>query len=291
MRTFRLLLNVGAVSLIAWTGAIPAQARQQQKAAEPKVERATKEDDKGLLQWDEFTPKNCFACKGSKVRECTRCKGNDHTEECSVCNKTKKAPCWYCGGEGQLSDPLLDAICPGCEGMGSFACLRCGNEGKHSVAGSKRLKKCADCKGKGAHRCSVCNGKRRVAGVQLSPSVGAANLKLLAKARKQILLVQSKLRLFKASKRTNKDVKEYQKLLKPAVKVLPALKKCQSMIKELMKGMSMSDMYLENDKLKAKGFEMFQQINGRYLKSQLELLDLCIKRAKANAKVMDKELP
>jgi hypothetical protein len=267
---------------------LPAQ--RGEKFVVPQVKRAVVTDDNGLQQWAEFKYQNCATCRGLKVHKCKHCDGLEWAKTCLECDWKKKSPCRDCGGRGQTQDPLLWVVCPGCHGAGCFPCALCRNEGCFPIqGGSKKPAKCGGCKTLGGYKCGVCKGKRLVCGPALKPSVGEASLKDLLAAKKKIGQTLTALATFRPTHNTSKDLKAYAKALAPAARVLPSLKKCQAMVKTILKGLKKGDAFVENDQKKAAGFDLFRIYNQLYLQHQQQVIDLCIQRQEFNTNVMAKK--
>jgi len=268
---------------------LPAQ--RGEKFVVPQVKREVVTDDNGLQQWAEFKQQNCPTCRGIKVHKCKHCDDLERAKTCLECDFKKKSPCRGCGGKGQTLDPLLWVVCPGCHGANCFPCNFCHNEGSQPIKGgsSKKPAKCVGCKAQGGFKCEVCKGKRVVPGPALKPTVGKASLKDLLAAKKKIGQALTGIAAFRFTNKTSKDVKAYAKALAPATRLLPPLKKCQSMIKTIVKGLAKCDVYLDNDKRKAEAFSLFRAYNELYLKHQQQVIDLCIQRQEFNTNVMAKK--
>lgn len=282
-------LSLSCCLLLLLPCMLPAQ--HGEKFVVPQVKRAVVTDDSGLQQWAEFAPQNCPTCRGLKIHKCKHCDGLERAKSCLECDWKRQSPCRTCGGHGQIQDPLLLAVCPGCHGAGCFPCNFCHNEGTQPVQGGSKKKpaKCLCCKAQGGFKCEVCRGKRLVEGPALKPSVGEASLKDLDSAKKKIAETLTALAAFRPTNKTSKDLKAYAKALAPARRVLPLLRKCQSMINTIQKGLSKGDLYVDNDKRKAEAFDRFRIYNELYLKHQQQVIDLCIKRQEFNENVMAKK--
>lgn len=115
-----------------------------------KLERQTKADQNGLLQWVDWQKEPCLACKGAAKMPCP------------VCAKaTDKSGCPQCHGKAELA-------CPTCGGTGvrSHACETCKGSGKTGCSACERIddnKGCVDCQGSRQTACRVCGGKGQYA--------------------------------------------------------------------------------------------------------------------------------
>ncbi len=268
--------------------ALPAQ--RGEKFTDPQVKREVVKDENGLQQWAPFKAQNCATCRGLKVHKCKHCDEVERGKTCFECKWTKKSPCRACGGQGRTPDPLLWVVCPGCHGAGCFPCDRCLNEGSFLIrGGSKKGAKCNACKALGAFKCQICKGKRLIPGPGLKPNVGEASLKDLVAAKQKIGQTLTLLQTFSPTGNTSKDLKAYGKALAPASKVLPPLKKAKPMIKTIQRGVAKGDGFVDNDQRRAQAFNRFRIYNQLYLKHQLQVIELCIKRAEFNDNLTGKK--
>ncbi len=282
---YRILLVV----LAAVVGlSAPAQSKKKKGQSLIQVMRATTVDKDGLAQWNKWEAPACPDCKTSRQTDCHMCRDLEgELAKCLECAGAKKSPCRTCAGTGHIPDPLKSWICPSCFGASVFRCFGCHGKGVHMVKGAPKPAKCMPCSGKGTFPCAVCKGKRLVKAPPIKPTLAKASTKKLKAARKKVAAVFEALKSFEPDgQKDRKSVKAYQKLLKPALRTMPALKRCQTMAKNLMKWHGKGDVWVGNDEKKYAVFKRFVTFNKYYLEQQVKLLDLCIARAEHNDKVI-----
>ena len=110
---------------------------------------------------EDLTRRTCAYCKGEDLtkRTCSYCNGEDLTKRpCAYC-KGSGGQCWSCRGSGRL------ASCWSCRGRGKqAACWSCRGRGKQaacwSCRGRGKQSSCWSCRGQAARggTCSACNG-------------------------------------------------------------------------------------------------------------------------------------
>lgn len=273
--------------VVACGAGLPAQ--DEFKFAHPeKFERATKTDDAGLIQWAEHDAK-CPGCRGAGKLKCPTCESYpDEATKCPDCGrgKERQATCRACGGTGQFPDPLLKALCPGCQGVGSTICGWCPGSGLLRYGEDKKFTNCAACRGKGFSKCVVCNGQRFVDGASLKPSLKDANAAALTKAIASTDEALKALAGFTpAAKNSRKEAKELTRILGIAQAVHPALKKTPQVLDELMSMVAASSGYQGVEEREAAAMHRIKASAEYYLKHQKHILELAHKRAEANEKV------
>ena len=70
---------------------------------------------------------------------------------------------------------------------------------------------------------------------------------------------------------------------------VPPLKKAKPMIKTIQRGVAKGDGFVDNDQRRAQAFNRFRIYNQLYLKHQLQVIELCIKRAEFNNNLTGKK--
>lgn len=284
MRTPAVLTLLLAL-LFSTTLSAQVDLKNIEKAVVP-IKIATKIDDKGQQQWDEYHA-NCPACKAKKVLECRNCKHLETPELCPECKTTRKAPCNYCAGSGALGHPMKVAPCPGCQGHSVYFCYMCGNQGRIKIiGGGKKGVKCGVCKGNGGRACTVCGGKR-VVPAAFRGKVGSTKLKKLTKAKVNLDKLIKDVAKFRAVGVGRLDRKRFAGLFKKTKSDFPVLKKFLKQSEEVSKGLD-QPRYKDNDKTQVASMERVQSYLLHYLVHQSKVLDLCIERAKFNEKVNKK---
>ncbi len=259
-----------------------------------KLERETKKDDAGFLQWKKFETAPCPTCKRSKKHECPHCARAERTKSCLECKRDVSkdpegkgaAPCRICNATGKTIDILEQSPCPGCMGAGVQVCMVCGNEGSFPIkGGSKKPAKCGCCKGKGGYPCTVCKGKRFVTPFKLKPSVAEAKLKDLRAALKGVEKAHSNLAGFASKGEGRKDAKAFAKILKPAEKYLPSLKGTTKFYVAVSKAHTKGSMWVGYGDMQNNMTESFRQSIQYFLERQKRVLELCIARQEHNEQV------
>jgi hypothetical protein len=253
-----------------------------------KIERATKTDDAGLVQWAPHAQQKCPTCAGTGTTGCAHCDPIEGNIRCLECGLKKTAPCRSCGGSGNILDPLEKALCPSCMGAGAITCAVCGGRGHTKVeGGGDKDKDCLGCKNDGGFPCTTCKGTRLVEAPALKPSVAEAPLVALTKARDAIDATLKGLGMYTVSpKNTRKSVKEYVALLAPATSVLPPLKRAQATTDEVMQRVLKGEQWVGHEEREAAAINQLKAANEYYLKFEKRLLELCIARAEANQKTL-----
>ena len=284
------LIRRSLFALLALLTLVPAldaqRARQKTIDPVPPAERKVETDDKGKQQWAKWQGGACPMCRTAKKIACPTCKDLEHAKSCPECGTKKKpmpkqAPCRMCAGVGTLPDPLEKAPCPGCAGASVFPCAGCGGEGNYPVqGGGKKRQKCAVCRGHGALKCGVCKGRRLVESAKL---LAKDNLKKLKAARNAAEDALTKVKDWKPlATKARKDVKEFQKMIKSAAKDLAPLKRVSKAMADLVKDVSKMDVYRGAADRKSRSMRMMAQFTAWYLKHQVKILDLAVKRVEHN---------
>ncbi len=270
------------ISVLA-TAALTAQKKRknEQILIPDKFQIKTVEDENGQLQWVKHKDETCIPCKSLKTTTCWHCSGLVNNKTCLECKMTKKAVCRTCAGVGYYPNPLERAPCPGCRGASALTCNIFGGEGYYKPpGGGDRFAKCECCKGVGAYACTVCKGKRYVETPKLKPSVGAAKLKDLKKAMAAIEGVDEMLKLWNPTgANTRKEIKAFNKLLKPATKYFPPLKRQQAFATLIGKKIANSNHFVAHKEMQSNCMQLLKKNTEYYVTHQKHLLTLCLARA------------
>lgn len=256
-----------------------------------KFERETKADDKGLLQWVEYKTPKCQTCSGTGKTTCSTCQRfPDEAKICVECkrNKDLTTACRSCAGLGEWPDPLEKVHCPQCMAAGFVLCLLCSGGGQiKTEGGGDRFGTCPMCRGEGGWKCATCNGARLVDAVPLKPSLKEANAATLAKA---IAQADKALAAFAAvtpnGKDTRKEVKELVKIYTQAGSTFPALKKTPKALEEVIGKVYGGNQYQGQGEREATTLHTFKAQTEYYLKHQKRMMELALKRAEANEKLL-----
>jgi hypothetical protein len=282
---FAVLLALLAVVV---SGLLPAQKKAKAEIVflDPdKIERPTKEDAQGVLQWVEWKKDPCPSCKGQKTTPCLLCERIDDNKHCTECGGKRVATCRTCGGAGSIPDPLDKASCPGCHGAGFFICMICGGGGYLKVEGSgDHPLACPGCRGECGYKCTVCGGARLVETAALKPSLKEAPLAALQKAKEQVDGVLKAVTAFAPTKDPRKDSKTFGKLLTPAGSVLPTLQKSGKLCEDVMGKTLAGVQFVGHVDHETNALKLMQDNHTYYLKCVMRMLDLAIARAEKNEK-------
>ena len=266
----------------------PAQAQGKGKFLVPipeKLERETKADESGVLQWVEFKAGRCVNCNGQKTMDCLHCERldpKDH-ENCPECKLTKKATCRICGGTGDAWDILTKAPCPTCFGAGITRCFICGGAGRFPVqGGGGKPAKCGSCDATGAYKCATCDGKRFVETLPLKPSMAEGKAADLKKAIEALTATLAAVTAFQSTGDGRKDIKEYDKAISAGAKVFPALKRAGKHFEDVTKKQSKGSVWQQYaDMVKNQAADAKQALE-YFCKHQKRVLELCLARAEHN---------
>jgi hypothetical protein len=255
-----------------------------------RLERATTTDDQGLIQWAEFKAEKCASCLGKAKTPCTTCARFDEAaERCVECkrNKDRTATCRPCGGVGEWSDPLDKALCPGCHGAAFLICTVCAGGGRLKVNDAERWSDCPGCRGDGGFACAVCDGKRLVEMASLKPSLRDANAASLAKALEAVDKTLAELSKFEATgKNSRKEQKELQRVIALGQSVLPPLKREGKVVGDYMGKIYGGSQFLAAEEQQANAMNLVKRNSEAYLKHQKRMIELCLKRAEHNEKIL-----
>jgi hypothetical protein len=284
----RLLSPLVFLFTFCFAAALPAQ---DLRFVNPeKYERATKADEAGMLQWDVLKEEKCPTCAGTGKMKCMTCaRFFDDATVCIECkrNKEREAVCRACGGLGHFADPLEKALCPCCQGTGFLECGLCGGGGRQKAEGNDRWTTCVACRGDGGWKCGTCGGDRLVVAAQLKPSLREANEATLTKALETVNEALTAVGKFTLAdhQSSRKAVKDLQKQLKIAEKVLPPLKATQKTLEDAMNKTYGGSQYQNQGEREGAIMSTVKNSAEFYLKHQKHMMELAQKRLEANAKL------
>ena len=274
---------VGA--MLAWLSPVPAQSKP---APQDAFERATKADEKGLLQWADYVPKPCPACSGRGKTACATCAGSEkRARPCPECGgkETRETTCRTCAGLGVLADPLAKAPCPTCAGAAFLLCAVCDGDGTIELEGEAPAA-CPACRGEGGFKCATCEGRRLVDAAAPKPSLREAGEASLGDAMAATAQALEELAAFKPTgKNARRDVKTFLKTLEKAQPCHPALKRAKGAVERFMERIHAAEDIEAHEEDEAKAMRLIRDNATRYLEHQRRMLELALDRAKANAKV------
>jgi hypothetical protein len=274
--------------LVAFTGA-PAQDGPKYPIPD-KIERATKADDKGMLQWEAWPDTKCPSCQGSGKMKCVTCaRFPEEAKSCPECKRTKEreAVCRTCGGSGKWADPLEKVPCAGCMGSSFLLCLVCQGGGQLRVDKAKNWSDCPGCRGDGAFKCSVCNGTRSVEVAAVKPSLKDGSVANLDKALAATDTALKELAAFTPAggDKARKAVKALNKTYETAGATHPALKRLTKALDDYMGKLAAGAQFQGHAEMEANAMAQVKANSEYYLKHQKRMLELAHKRAEANAKL------
>lgn len=281
------LLATLVLLLFAWSSGLPAQKSDKSEFLVPipdKIERPTKADEAGLLQWEPHKADRCVNCKGRQVMVCLHCERFDKgdTESCPECKNKQEATCRICAGTGQMPDVLKQAPCPTCFGAALTRCFVCNGRGRFPVAGGGgKPQKCDCCDGIGAFKCQTCDGKRFVETPALKPSMADGKVADLKKAIANAEELSAALDKWTTTQDGRKDAKAFDKLVGLA-KFFPALKKTGKHFDEISKKQAKGAVWKHYGETVGTQLETTKQALDYYLKHQKRILELSLARAEHN---------
>lgn len=275
-----------ALLLLTLTSALAAQKDKSEFLVPipEKIERPTKTDADGRLQFEAHKADRCVNCKGRQVMTCLHCERFDKgdTESCPECKNTTEATCRICAGTGQMPDVLQRAPCPTCFGAALTRCFVCNGRGRFPVAGGGgRLQKCDCCDGVGAFKCTTCDGKRYVELPSLKPNAADAKAADLKKAIANAEELAAALDKWTTTQDGRKDAKAFDKIVGLA-KFFPALKKTGKHFDDAAKKQSKGAVWKHYGETVGAQLETTKQALDYYLKHQKRILELCLARAEHN---------
>lgn len=251
-----------------------------------KIETVT--DDSGFVNF-KFEAKRCPSCVGRKIAECRVCR-DSALKTCPDCKgKKDKAPCYHCIGTGKTWDPLVWMPCPGCERLAGVACAMCRLKGTYPVqGGGKREQKCSSCKKAGHFACKVCKGKRRIKldkALKFKPSLADAPLDKLKKAQAAFKAAREKVDDMRIEKvQASRILKDWTAATKGAKQFMPVLKSMNTTHKFILKGIEKGAVWVGHTERMSDEFDSLKRRTLWLFDYTLELMDVVIKRAEANAK-------
>ncbi len=255
-----------------------------------KFERATKTDDKGVIQWDEMKAEKCPTCSGSGKAKCTTCvRFGEDSKTCPECKRKedREVVCRACAGIGSMSDPLEKVLCSGCKGAGFWLCMVCHGGGHLRVDKAKQWSACPGCRGEGGFKCGVCTGTRLVEAAGLKPSLKEAPVATLAKAIAATDQALKDLAVFTPAggEKARKAVKSLTKTLDTVGAYHPAIKRTPKLLDDYMGKTYAGAQFQGHEEHEAEAMDLVKSNAEYYLKHQKRMLDLAHKRAEANAKL------
>ncbi len=278
--------------LVSLFNIAPAQEEGVRPPPNPdKIERATKADDKGMLQWDTYTPPKCASCAGTGKHKCQTCvRFPEDATFCVECKRTKEreVPCHTCAGTGTLPDPLEKALCPACQGAAFLPCFQCAGSGVLRIQGSgDKWLQCPPCGKTGGWKCVVCNGERVVSITGLKPSLKDANAAALAKA---IAATDETLKALSeispaGGDRARKEVKAIVKAFEGAGAHFAAVKRTIKAFEDYMNKVYGGSQFVGHEENEAQAMSLVKTNVEYHLKHMKRMMDLAHKRAEANAKL------
>lgn len=251
-----------------------------------KVERTTKPDAQGVLQWDEWKHA-CPSCKGQKTTPCLLCDRVDDNKHCIGCGGKRVATCWTCGGVGVIPDPLDKVLCPGCRGAALMVCQTCRGLGTRKIKygpGTEKSVTCPVCKGEGGWKCGVCGGSRLVETLSTKPALRDAPLATLKKAKEQVDALAKVIDGILPSSDPRRDVKEFGKALGSATTFLDPLRRSPKVCEDIMGKTLAGSQWADHKETEARTFKVMQDDHVYYLKWVQRMIDAAIARAEANDK-------
>ena len=256
-----------------------------------KFERATKTDDKGLVQWADHKPEKCQTCLGTGKTKCSTCERfPEEAKICVECKRTKEreVPCRSCAGIGHWPDPLEKVHCPECFAAGFVVCDLCSGGGQiKTAADGDRFAACPVCRSEGGFKCATCNGARLVEPALVKPSLKDANAAALQKAITQTDQLLTQVGAFTPTgKGTRKEVKELVKIYTSGQALYPPLKRLPKALEDVIGKVYGGNQYQGFEEREANTLNQFKASSEYYLKHQRRMLELAHKRAEANEKVL-----
>jgi hypothetical protein len=271
--------------------ALPSAAQDGAKYLIPeKIERATKADDKGVLQWEAWPDTKCGSCSGTGKAKCTTCaRFAEDATSCPECkrNKDREIPCRACAGTGAIADPLEKVPCSGCMGASFLMCTVCGGGGRLKVGGAKQWSDCPSCRGEGGFKCGVCNGTRQVETTGVKPSLKDAPVASLAKAMTVTDTALKELAAFSpgGGPKARKEMKALAKIFDTAGAQHPSLKRLAKAFEDFFGKVEGGAQFQGHEEHQANAMNLVKGSAEYYLKHQKRMLELAHKRAEANAKL------
>ena len=256
-----------------------------------KYERATKTDDKGLIQWDEHKAEKCPTCSGTGKAKCTTCvRFSEDSTVCPECkrNKDREVVCRACAGTGSMADPLEKALCSGCMGASFLLCMVCHGGGRLRVDKAKQWSDCPGCRGEGGYKCTTCTGSRLVETAAVKPTLKDGTPANLVKAIATTDQALKELTIFNPAggDKARKEAKSLAKTLDTAGAVHPSLKRLAKLLDDYMGKTYAGAQFQGHEEHEAQAMNLVKGNAEYYLKHQKRMLELAHKRAEANAKVM-----
>lgn len=255
-----------------------------------KIERATKTDDAGMIQWADHVPIKCQTCAGTGKHKCPTCERfPEEIKTCVECKRTKEREvvCHACAGLGHFADPLDKAPCSACNNAGLLLCLMCGGSGGIRAEGSGETRlSCPGCRGDGGFKCGVCNGTKLVEVAAPKPNLRDANAATLAKAIATADTMLQQLGQFTpAGKNSRKETKEIVRMLSLGAALFPPLKRTPKVLEDYMGKTYGGSGFQGHEEREANAMNIVKKSAEYYLKHQKRMMELAHKRAEANEKL------
>lgn len=286
----RLLLLFLAWLLLLCGAALPSQDGPRFLIPE-RIERATKADDKGILQWEAWTPPKCPSCSGTGKAKCITCaRFGDDAPTCPECkrNKDREVPCRPCAGTGTLPDPLLKVTCAGCQGASFLICVVCGGGGRLRIGGDKNWSDCPACRGGGGFKCPGCDGARQVDVAGPRPSLREATAANVAKALAVTEAALKELAAFQPAggQKGRKEAKALAKIFDTAGTVHPVLKRLAKGVEDYFSKVEAGAQFQGHEEHQVGALMLVRGNAEYYLKHHKRMMELAHKRAEANEKLL-----
>lgn len=271
--------------------ALPASAQDAPRFLIPeKIERATKADDAGMLQWEAWSETKCESCSGTGKAKCITCaRFSDDAASCPECkrNAEREVACRPCAGAGTLPDPLEKVTCSGCMGASFLLCMVCGGGGRLKVGGAKQWSACPACRSDGAFKCGVCNTTRQVETAGVKPSLKDANVATLAKAAAATDTALKDLAAFSpgGGQKARKEMKALANIFQTAGAHHPSLKRLAKAFDDYFGKTEAGAQFQGHEEHQVNAMNLVKGNAEYYLKHQKRMIELASKRAEANAKL------
>jgi hypothetical protein len=271
--------------------ALPASTQDGPRFLIPeKIERATKADDTGVLQWEAWPETKCESCAGTGKAKCITCaRFADDATNCPECkrNAEREVACRPCAGTGTIPDPLEKATCSGCMGASFLLCTVCGGGGRLKIGGAKQWSDCPGCRGTGAFKCAVCSATRQVETAGVKPSLKDANVATLTKAATATDTALKELAAFSPAggQKARKEMKALAKIFDNAGSQHPSLKRLAKAFEDFFGKIEAGAQFQGHEEHQVNAMNLVKGNAEYYLKHQKRMIELATKRAEANAKL------
>ncbi|MCB9915131.1 MAG: hypothetical protein H6828_08285 [Planctomycetes bacterium] len=275
--------------VLAFLAAAFAAPVQQvlEKVPDVTFTRETEVDANGLQQFKPLSIE-CEACRGRGEWDCPVCKNSEAPRpDCVICGGDQKATCSACAGQKKVLDPLVELICPYCQGLAWYPCALCGGGGQiqeKNANGEKTLKPCGGCKSVGFFACTVCEGARKIPAVQVKKKPATeAKLKELQALREELHALDEALMPWEPANGWSKSFKSLEALLKKSGKALPPLKDMLPLLETVEKGQVKAGSGYQNfEENLDHQMRIFRNRSVYLVRHSVRVLDQCIARAEFN---------